>query len=582
LVKVRSCWIAAAPLEIKNCCSNKTTINDKTKDMNRRTLVKSLATILPAMWFQTSVSRGEVYLAAFGPREFAKVPFSPDWASLSNYQVPEWYKNAKFGIWAHWGPQCEPERGDWYARGMYEEGSDQYKYHIAKYGHPSVFGFKDVINKWKADQWDPDYLVGLYKKAGAEYFVALANHHDNFDLYESKYQPWNSVRMGPKKDIVGGWAKAAKKHKITFGVSVHAAHTWSWFETAQRSDKNGEKAGIPYDGKITKDKGGETWWSGEDPQELYAQNHPLSENSKDNGMIHRQWNWGNGVTPPSTAYNQKFFDRTVELIDKYSPELVYFDDTALPLWPVSDVGLKIAAHMYNKSIARNGKLTAVINGKILDKEQRKCMVWDIERGQSNQIEPLPWQTCTCLGSWHYDRRIYDRHGYKSAKNVIQMLADVVSKNGNLLLSVPIRGNGTIDSDELSVVEEIGKWMAANKEAIYGTRPWRVFGEGPSLDDAAPLTAQGFNEGKNKPYTFQDIRFTSKDDQVYAIIMGWPEDRKLNISNLSASGFSGKKIAKIQLLGHKGNLKFEQGTSALLVSLPDVEPQFNYAYVLKIS
>lgn len=156
-------------------------------------------------------------------------------------------------------------------------------------------------------------------------------------------------------------------------------------------------------------------------------------------MIHRQWNWGNGVTPPSKVYNQKFFDRTIELLDKYSPELVYFDDTALPLWPVSDMGLKIAAHMYNKSIVRNGKLTAVINGKILDKEQRKCMVWDIERRQSNQIEPLPWQTCACLGSWHYDRRIYDRHGYKSAKNVIQMLADVVSKNGNLLLSVPIRG-----------------------------------------------------------------------------------------------------------------------------------------------
>ncbi len=550
--------------------------------MKRRTLIKGLATILPAMWFQSAVAKGEVILSPFGPSEFSKAPFSPDWISLSKYKVPEWYKDAKFGIWAHWGPQCEPERGDWYARGMYEEGSDQYKYHIEKYGHPSVFGFKDVIEKWKADKWDPDYLVGLYKKAGAEYFVALANHHDNFDLYDSKYQSWNSLRMGPKKDIVGEWARAAKKHKITFGVSVHAAHTWSWFETSQRSDKNGAKAGIPYDGKITKEDGGDKWWKGEDPQDLYAQNHPLSENSHDNGMIHRQWNWGNGVIPPSTAYNEKFYNRTIDLIDKYNPELVYFDDTALPMWPVSDVGLKIAAHMYNKSVARNGKLTAVINGKILDEEQRKCMVWDIERGQSNKIEPLTWQTCTCIGSWHYDRRVYDNHHYKSASNVIQMLADVVSKNGNLLLSVPIRGNGTIDDQELAVVEEIGKWMSVNKEAIHGTRPWRVFGEGPSTQNAAPLKAQGFNEGQNKPYTSKDIRYTSKGNKLYAIVLNWPQDGKLSIEQLVKANLSGKKISTIELLGHRGNLKFAQSESALSVSLPNIEPQFKYAFVLKIS
>jgi alpha-L-fucosidase len=551
--------------------------------MKRRTLIKTMATIIPSFWLADAIAAGEVVLGISLPGEFAKVPFEPSWDSLKNYKVPEWYKDAKFGIWAHWGPQCQPERGDWYARGMYEEGSDQYKYHVEKYGHPSKFGFKDVINEWKADKWDPDYLVGLYKKAGAEYFVTLANHHDNFDLYESKYQKWNALNLGPKKDIVGGWAKAAKKHGINFGVSVHAAHAWSWFETAQRSDKNGDMTGVPYDGKLTKKDGAGKWWAGYDPQELYAQDHPLSENSLDNGMIHKQWNWGNGVSVPTKAYNEKFFRRTVELIDKYQPELVYFDDTALPMWPVSDVGLKIASHMYNNSIKKHGSLKAVITGKILDKEQRKCMIWDIERGQSDKIEPTTWQTCTCLGSWHYDKRIFDQHRYKTAKNVIQTLVDVVSKNGNLLLSVPMRGDGTIDTDELKVVEEIGSWMAINKEAIFGSRPWDVFGEGPSTINAAPLTAQGFNEGKNKPYTSEDIRFTKKGNILYAIILGAPQEKKLLIKSLGKEkGLLKTKINSIQLLGYEGTLGYELGDSGLTVKLPESNLKHDYSYVLKIS
>jgi alpha-L-fucosidase len=551
--------------------------------MKRRTLLKTLATVIPSLWLADAIAAGEMVLGTTAPGEFAKVPFEPNWDSLKNYKVPEWYRDAKFGIWAHWGPQCQPERGDWYARGMYEEGSDQYKYHVEKYGHPSEFGFKDVINEWKADRWDPDYLVGLYKKAGAEYFVALANHHDNLDLYDSKYQTWNSVNMGPKKDIVGGWAAAAKKHGINFGVSVHAAHAWSWYETAQRSDKKGDKIGVPYDGKVRKDDGNGKWWAGYDPQDLYAQNHPLSENSLDGGTIHKQWNWGNGVTPPTKAYNDKFFKRTIELIDKYEPELVYFDDTALPLWPVSDVGLKIASHLYNKSVKKHGSLKAVINGKILDKEQRKCMVWDIERGQSNEIEPLPWQTCTCIGSWHYDRRVFDQHRYKSAQTVIQTLADVVSKNGNLLLSVPMRGDGTIDADELKIVEEIGSWMEVNKEAIFGSRPWLVFGEGPSTENVAPLTAQGFNEGKNKPFTSEDIRFTKKGNILYAIILGKPQEKSVMIKSLAkGKGLLKTKIKHIKLLGLESPLSFEQGDSGLTITLPENNLKTDYAYVLKIA
>lgn len=550
--------------------------------MKIRTLIKTMAAVLPALYLSKAFGNTSYFLDPLGSKDFAKIPFSPTWESLKNYQVPNWYRDAKFGIWAHWGPQCAPERGDWYARGMYEEGSDQYKYHVEKYGHPSKFGFKDVIHKWKAEKWDPDYLVGLYKKAGAEYFVALANHHDNFDLYNSKHHEWNSVKMGPEKDVIGGWASAAKKHNIHFGVSVHAAHAWSWFETSQRSDKNGALTGVPYDGKVTKADGKGTWWEGQDPQDLYAQNHALSEGSEDNGMIHKQWNWGNGVTPPTKAYSEKFYERTIDLIDKYEPELIYFDDTALPMWPASDAGLRIAAHMYNKSIQKNGELKSVINGKILDTEQRKCMVWDIERGQSNQIEPLPWQTCTCIGSWHYDRRIFDGHQYKSARTVIQTLIDVVSKNGNLLLSIPVRGDGTIDSDELAVVEEIGRWMAINKEAIYGTRPWKVFGEGPANESAAPLTAQGFNEGKGKPFESRDIRFTQKGKVLYAIPMLWPEDGTITIKSLAkGSATYPGEISKIELLGGDQITNFTRDGDGLKITLPVNQPALSYAFALKI-
>lgn len=375
--------------------------------------------------------------------------------------------------------------------------------------HPSRFGFKDVIHEWKAGKRDPDGLVSLYKQAGAKYFMALANHHDNLDLYDSSWQPdWNSTKVGPRRDILDGWARAARKNGLPFGVSVHAAHAWSWYETAQRSDKSGPYAGIPYDGKMSKADGKGLWWEGLDPQDLYAQNHPLSENSLDDGTIHRQWHWGNGVTPPSEEYIDKFYKRTIELIDKYAPDQVYFDDSQLPFWPISDAGLKIAAYLYNKSIRDHGELRAVINGKILDENQRKAMVWDIERGQSNAIEPLPWQSCTCIGSWHYDRSLIEHKQYKSAQNVIQMLVDIVSKNGNMMLNIPLRGDGSLDELEFQVVEELGQWMRQNGESIYGTRPWKIFGEGPAQESAAALSAQGFNEGKGKPFTSEDIRFAA--------------------------------------------------------------------------
>ena len=509
--------------------------------------------------------------------------FKPNWESLSKYKVPDWFRDAKFGMWAHWGPQCEPEAGDWYARGMYQEGSWQYKFHVKKYGHPSKFGFKDVINVWKADKWNPEELVNLYKDSGAKYFMAMANHHDNLDLYDSKYQPnWNTTKLGPKKDIIAGWEKAARKAGLPFAVSVHAAHAWSWFETSQRADKKGDLAGIPYDGNLTKEDGAGTWWEGLDPQELYAQNHPLSENSLNNGTIHSQWNWGNGVAKPSDAYIEKFYNRTIDLIDKYNPDLVYFDDTALPLWPISDAGLRIAAHLYNKSLEKNETVQTVVTGKILDEQQRKAMVWDIEKGQSNNIEPLPWQTDTCIGNWHYDRGVYNDKRYKSAKTVIHTLVDVVSKNGNLMLNIPVRGDGSIDELERKIVEEIGVWMKLNSKSIYSTRPWKIFGEGPQQESAAALTAQGFNEGKGKPYTFKDIRFAQKEDILYATVMAWPEDGKILIKSLGKeSKYHPQKIKKIKLLSTGEKLKYKQHSDFLEVYFPNDQPKASYANVLEI-
>jgi alpha-L-fucosidase len=542
--------------------------------MDRRTLLKAMAAAGLGSFCLPKFSGAALPDSPSGGHA-AVGPFQPSWDSLAQYVVPTWFRDAKFGIWAHWGPQCQPEQGDWYARRMYMEGDSAYKFHREKYGHPSKFGFKDVINEWKAENWDPEEFLALYKKAGARYFMALANHHDNLDLYDSTYQPWNSTKVGPKKDIARGWAKAAAKQGLPLGFSVHAAHAWSWYETSQRADKEGPLAGVPYDGKLTAVDGKGKWWDGLDPQELYAQNHALSKNSEDNTAIFRQWQWGNGVCPPSDVYCQKLYKRTVELIDKYEPELVYFDDTALPLWPVSDVGLKIAAYMYNSSVKKHGDLRAVVFGKILDEQQRKCMVWDIERGQSNAIERLPWQSDTCIGEWHYSRRVYEDDKYKSAKTVVHRLADIVSKNGNLLLSVPVRGDGTIDEKERAIVEGIAAWTQVNGEAIYSTRPWKQCGEGPAMESAAPLKAEGFNEGK--AFGPEDVRFTTNGKTLYAIVMGWPESKQSLIKSLPANQ---SKVTSVTMLGHHDQLRFEQTVAGLNVQLP-AEPPCKEAFVLKI-
>ncbi len=511
----------------------------------------------------------------------ARGPYSPTWESLSRYSsAPDWFRDAKFGIWAHWGPQCQPEAGDWYARSMYSQGHGQNKRHVERYGHPSEAGFKEVIHDWKAEKWEPEKLVAFYKKVGARYFFAMANHHDNLDLWASKHHEWNSVRVGPQKDLIAGWAKAARAEGLPFGVSVHAAHAWSWYEVAQGADREGEKAGVPYDGKLTAADGKGKWWDGLDPRKLYAQNHEPSPGFQNLGSIHNRWNWENGVTIPDAAYCQAFYDRTVDLINQAKPDLIYFDDTALPLWPVSDAGLKIAAHFYNANLARR-KDPGVLFGKILSEDQQKSLVWDIERGVPATTLPKAWQTDTCLGGWHYDRGVYEKNRYKSARTVVHMLADIVSKNGNLLLNVPVRGDGSIDEKEEAILREIGAWISVNGEAIFATRPWKTFGEGPASEGVA-LSAQGFNEGKGKPFTPADVRYTaSKDGKiVYVTVMGVPSE-PLRLAALGRSG-ADAKISAISALGVAEPVRWKQSDDQLTIEPLGSKPGADIALVLKVT
>lgn len=498
-------------------------------------------------------------------------PFDNNWESASQWECPEWFKDAKFGIWAHWGPQCQAEDGDWYARFMYYAGSGQYNYHVSHYGNPREFGLKDLCNAWKANQWNPEELVSLYKSVGARYFMALGNHHDNFDLWDSPYQEWNSVNVGPKKDLVKGWSEACKNAGLPLGVSIHASHAWTWLEPSQN-----------YDGNLTKADGTGKWWEGLDPQELYAQNHAHSSGWENSGTIHSQWEWGNGASQPSQAYKQKFQNRVLELINDYNPDMIYFDDTAMPFYGCDDqIGKNILQHYYNHSAAQHdGKAEVVVTGKQLTDQQKGYMMWDVERGIPDRPQDIYWQTCTCIGQWHYDQNVYNNNGYKSGATVIRMLIDVVSKNGNLLLSIPVKGNGTIDSKEKKVLNDIKAWLDVNGESIYGTRMWKTFGEGPLAEAANPMNAQGFNEGQ--AYSAQDVRYVQRNDTVYATIMDWPSAGNFNFKAFSIvePSYSGE-VDKVELLGYDGNISFEQDFMGLDVIIPNAKCN-NIAPVFRIT
>ena len=468
--------------------------------------------------------------------------FTHEWKSLQQYRCPDWFRDAKFGIWAVWGPEAVPAAGGWYARDMYIEGSAQYKYHLEHYGHPSKFGYKDIIALWMAENWDPDRLMGLYKKAGAKYFAAIANHHDNFDCWNSKHHSWNSVQKGPKRDIVGEWRKAALKHGLRFGVTEHNARSWSWFNVNKGADKQGPFVGVPYDGN--------------DPKyaDLYFPPHV------ENGQAYPK-------NPPE-SFIQNWFLRTRELIDNYQPDLMYYDGGV----PFGELGRKIVAHLYNRSIEwHGGKLEAVFNIKDWSNrndhgEYREgTCVRDVERGGVSDIWPNPWQTDTCIGDWYYRRGLK----YKAVSSVVHQLADIVSKNGNLLLSIPPKPDGSLDADEEAFLEGMGKWIAVNGEAIYGTRPWKKYGEGPTQTGSGHM-----NESKVQ-YTAEDVRFTTKPGLLYAITLGVPS------GSFTIRSLGGLQVKSVHLLGWHEPLRFRGNEQGLTVELPD-HRSGEYALVLKIA
>lgn len=485
-------------------------------------------------------------------------PFKPTWDSLLQYEAPEWYRDAKFGIWAHWSPQCVPEAGDWYARNMYMEDSDQYKYQVAHYGEPTKFGYKDLCPQWTLLNWEPEALIERYKNAGAKLFIALANHHDSFDTWDSKHHPWNAVGVGPHRDVVGTWAAAARKQDMRFGVTVHQARNWWWFQTSHGANRDG----VAYDGDLTVADGKGQWWEGLDPQRLYGAKHPFN-------------------ALPDISYVKNFYDRTRDLIDQHDPDLLYFDNSRLPLgWG----GMNIGAYFYNHNLkTRAGKMEAVLNIKQVPDNLAKAVIADYERGLTSDIMPYPWQSETCIGEWHYNRKLYEQPGefggYLQPRDVIHWLIDTVSKNGTFILNVPGKPDGTIDSKEIAVIDKIGAWMRVNGEAIYSTRPWKISSEGPNA-----VKSGSFQGGSVSALGVKDIRFTQNKAKtvVYAIVLGWPTEPVMIKSLGTANANSPGKVANVQLIGCSEKLRWKQTPEGLRVEIPSsYQPPTDYAASLKV-
>lgn len=503
-------------------------------------------------------------------------PIAPTWESIAAYyHHPDWFRDAKLGIWAHWGPQCQPEHGDWYARGLYlegrhswDEGETAYQDHVRRYGYPSKTGFLDIIGQWKAQNWQPDYLVRKYKAAGARYFVGMGCHHDNFDLYASRHHEWNSTRVGPKKDILAGWKKAARDAGLRFGVSNHSGHAWHWYQPAYGYDTEGSMRGRRYDAYwLRKHHGNGKFWEGLDPQALYTGPYYVAPRGIRSPQEMLDWHdkrdgqWLEGVPVGNIRFVESWLKRQKQIVEDYQPDIMFMDHAGVPF---GNYGLEAVAHYYNQAIGWHGAPDVIMTGGLLDRFAQHAITWNVERGVLNEIHGPPWQTCTCIGNWHYDRGLYERNGYKSAKQVTQILADVVSKNGTLLFNVPVRGDGTIDEKEEAIVDQFAAWTRRNSEAVFATRPWRKYGEGPTK----PPPPGAFGENKQKPFTGEDIRFTKNGDTLYAIFLDWPQGESA-IQSLGSNVLPGAAIEGIDLLGGP-ELAFRRDSDALRLTIPPAQ------------
>ncbi|MGE5613724.1 MAG: alpha-L-fucosidase [Bacillota bacterium] len=470
--------------------------------------------------------------------------FDSTFESLGGYQCPEWFRDAKFGIWSHWGAQSVPMYGDWYARNMYIEGSPQYLYHLRRYGHPSKFGYKDICALWKAEKFNPDELMDLYVKAGARYFVGQAMHHDHFFNYPSRYNRFNSVQVGPGKDICGLWKAAADKHGLPFGLAEHLGASFSWWKVNKMSDKYGPYKGVPYDGT--------------DPEyrDFYFDNY--EHVSEDNPYSIEPWYTAN------KKYHDYWLNVIKEVIDLYQPDLLYTDGP-LPFGTqnvsragdeVFKYGLEAVSYLYNKSIEKYGENRAVYTQKDRRPEIYHVGVLDIEKSQLPGINPEPWQTDTCIGNWFYDVR----QEYKKPGHIIEMLVDIISKNGTMLLNVLQKPDGTIDDEATYILEELASWFKVCGEAVYGTRPWKVFGEGDTR-----VLIEGFKEVP-ADWKSSDFRFTTKGRNLYAFMLKAPENGVAVIKSVGES----HKVASVRLLGGD-KLQFSHSFGILTVKLPEKLP-----------
>ncbi len=506
--------------------------------ISRRQALALLATAAPALY------------SAYAQQSAIDVtpgPFKGTRDSLQAYRFPAWFADAKFGIWSHWGPQSGVEYGDWYARRMYIQGDPSYNYHVETYGHPSKVGYKNLVPAFKAVAWDPDHLMDLYVKAGAKYFFSMGVHHDNYDMWNSKYQPrWNAVQTGPNKDIVGMWAAAARKRDLRFGVSEHLSNSYDWLAVSHLSDKTGPMAGVPYDGT--------------DPafSDLY---HDFTGQPADYAAGAKAM----GRVAPD-RWKMQYFRRIKDLVDQYQPDLLYTDGGI----PFDEYGYSTVAEVYNVSARKhNGKVEAVYFSKQGDQCTVGTCALDRERGVLDGISPTPWQTDTCIGDWHYKRGV----NYKSPKKVIDLLVDIVSKNGNLLLNFPLPNSGELDFAERETLAGITSWMAINSEGIYGTRPWKIYGEGPSTKVVIAANGKEFdpNEGKKPDLTAADIRFTTKGSTLYAFVQGWPQGPAIIPSLGTGSPQNPPKITGASILSaaraRSESLKFTQDATGLRVTLP---------------
>ena len=470
-------------------------------------------------------------------------PFRPDWESLQKYEAPEWYRDAKFGIFIHWGIYSVPAFGsEWYPRLMYIEGSSEYKHHIATYGTQDKFGYKDFIPKFKAENFDPAAWAELFKKAGARYVVPVAEHHDGFAMYDSALSDWTVAGMGPHRDTTGQLAKAVRAAGLHFGLSSHRVEHNFFLGPGRTiaSDVN-------------------------DPQyaALYGPAHT---------WLMAPWGLplNADFTYVSSAWANDWLARSAELVEKYHPDIVYFD------WWIGQAAIRpnlarFAAFYYNSSL-EYGDHVGVINYKDYAMQDHSAVL-DLERGQLGDIRPLAWQTDTSVSnkSWGY----INNDTFKSPEFVLDQLVDIVSKNGNLLLNIGPRSDGTIPEEVQHVLLDVGAWLNVNGEAVYGTRPWRIYGEGPTK-----VAAGSFHDTDTTHYTAEDFRFTTKGSVLYAIGLQWPTSGEAVIHSLAATVGS-EPVQSMALLGSDAKISFDQRSDGLHVRLPAQGPA-KYAYAIRIT